>query len=234
MAEEHGISPALNAFVREAPIERRAIVAFLRRAADSLPPGARVLDAGAGEAPYRELFSRQEYVTCDWSQSPHAGARSADIIAPLDRLPQELEVFDAVVSTQVLEHVAAPRAVLGELNRVLVPGGWLWLTVPFVGELHEEPFDYYRYTPYALSHLLEEAGFGEVDVQPIGGYFSALGQLARNCGPAIGVGATRFHIGGRAVAALGRLAGRFLPALDRMDRRRALPVGWCCTARRLS
>ena len=232
MPEPQGLSPALHAFVAEAPIERRAILDFLTRAAASLPPGARVLDAGAGEAPYRELFSMHEYVTCDWTNSPHPGARRVDIVAPLDRLPVDDKCFDAVVSTQVLEHVASPAAVLRELKRVLVPGGRLWLTVPFVGELHEEPFDYYRYTPYALRHLLEGASFSGIEVQPIGGYFSALGQLARNCGPAIGVGEERADALRRAVAAVGRLVGRLLPALDRLDRRHRLPVGWCCTARR--
>jgi SAM-dependent methyltransferase len=224
-------SAALRAFVAEAPLERAAILAFVAEAAAALPRGSRVLDAGAGDAPYRELFGGHDYVTADWSNSPHAGGRDADVVAPLDALPLRDASFDAVVCTQVLEHVPRPATVLAELGRVLRPGGRLWLTVPFVGELHEEPFDFYRYTPYALRELLAEAGFRGTDVRPLGGYFTALAQLSRNCGPAIGA-AGQGDLARRAVAAAGRLAARALPALDRLDRRRALPVGWACTAAR--
>ena len=154
----------------------------MREAAAAAPAGARVLDAGAGDAPYRELFAHTDYKTTDWTESPHPGARSADIIASLDALPVEDASFDVVLCTQVLEHVAEPARVLAELRRVLRDGGELWLTVPFVGELHEEPHDHYRYTSYGLQGLCERAGFGEVRTWPLGGYFTAMAQLARNMG----------------------------------------------------
>jgi SAM-dependent methyltransferase len=232
VVDDAELSPELHAFVAEAPLERRAILAFMTRAAASTAPGAGVLDAGAGQAPYRELFSHTRYVTCDWEHSPHPGGRRADVLAPLDRLPLDSGSFDAVLSTQVLEHVADPSAVLAELARVLVAGGRLWATVPFVGELHEEPFDFYRYTSYGLSRLLGEAGFEEIVVEPVGGYFSTLAQLSRNCGLIIGAGSERRDIARRAVAVAGRAAARLLPKLDRLDRRRALPLGWTATARR--
>jgi SAM-dependent methyltransferase len=227
------LSPALRAFVAEAPLERRVILAFMTRAAAATAPGAGVLDAGAGQAPYRELFAHTRYVTCDWEHSPHPGGRRADVVAPLDELPLDSGSFDAVLNTQVLEHVDDPSAALAELARVLVTGGRLWLTVPFVGELHEEPFDFYRYTSYGLSRLLGEAGFEEIVVEPVGGYFSTLAQLSRNCGLIIGAGTER-DIARRAVATAGRVVARVLPILDRLDRRRALPLGWTATARRSS
>ncbi|MEA2363954.1 MAG: hypothetical protein QOD71_3099 [Thermoleophilaceae bacterium] len=233
MADGIELSPALDAFVAEAPLERRAILAFMTRAAATTAPGAGVLDAGAGQAPYRELFSHTRYVTCDWEHSPHAGGRSADVVAPLDQLPLDSGSFDTVLNTQVLEHVADPSAVLAELSRVLVTDGRLWLTVPFVGELHEEPFDFYRYTSHGLRRLLGEAGFEDIEVEPVGGYFSTLAQLSRNCGLIIGAGTQRGDVGRRAVAAAGRAAARVLPALDRLDRRRALPLGWTVSARRV-
>jgi SAM-dependent methyltransferase len=217
--------------VAEAPLQRRAILAFLRHAAAQVRPGSRVLDAGAGEAPYRELFSHADYVTSDWAHSPHPGGREADVVAPLDRLPLDDASFDAVVSTEVLEHVSRPGVVLRELHRVLVPGGRLWVTVPFVGALHEEPYDFYRYTRFGLESLLSDAGFAGIAVEPMGGYFTAMAQLSTNCGLAIGVGDDAGPTL-RAVAAAGRLAGRLLPALDRLDRRRALPLGWLCVATR--
>ena len=95
----------------------------------------------------------------DWGNSPHAQASESDIVASLDALPVNPASFDAVLCTEVLEHLRHPDAVLAELARVLVPGGRLCLTVPFVWPLHEEPFDFFRYTPFALSEMLQEHGF---------------------------------------------------------------------------
>ena len=55
-AVRRGLSSSLLAFVNESPLERESVLAAVRRFADGLPPGARVLDIGAGDAPYRELF----------------------------------------------------------------------------------------------------------------------------------------------------------------------------------
>jgi len=223
-------SPQLQAFLAEAPLERGLILSVVREAAAAAARGARVLDAGAGEAPYRELFDHADYVTTDWTKSVHPGARAADIIASLDALPVPDASFDVVVCTQVLEHVPEPERVLAELRRVTRDGGQLWITVPFVGELHEEPHDHYRYTSHGLRGLCERAGFGEVRTWPLGGYFTAMAQLARNCGPATGVGTGSGELGRRVLAAAFRGVAHVLPRLDRLDRRRALPVGFACRA----
>jgi hypothetical protein len=61
---------------------------------------------------------------------------------------------------------------------VLSSGGRLCLTVPFVWPLHEEPYDFFRYTPFALRDLLEAQGFGDITVEPTSGYLSTLAQVA--------------------------------------------------------
>jgi SAM-dependent methyltransferase len=224
-------SPRLAEFVAASPFDRRAILAFMSRAAASLPPGARVLDAGAGDAPYRELFAHCEYRTSDWSNSVHEGGRTADVVASLDALPLPDGELDAVLNTQVLEHVADPQAVLNELARVLAPGGELWLTVPLVNELHEEPHDYFRYTPYGLTTLFERAGLDVVSIEPLTGFYSTLAMLLRNSGLITGVG-ERGDVGRRLLAAASRWIANLLPRLDRLDRRRALPIAYGCRARR--
>jgi SAM-dependent methyltransferase len=224
-------SDRLAAHVAAAPLERRAILRFVERAAQAATPGSKVLDAGAGDAPYRELFGHTEHVTSDWQASPHAGARQADVIASLDRLPVEDEAFDHVLCTQVLEHVPNPPAVLDELARVLAPGGRLWLTAPFVGELHEEPHDYFRYTSHGLRRLVEAAGMDVLEVEPLTGYFTTLAHTARNCGLATGVTADA-RLRRRALAALFRAVAAVLPRLDALDTRRALPLGWGLVAQR--
>ena len=64
-----------------------------------------------------------------------------------------------MLCNQVLEHVFNPQEFLGELGRVLARGGRLLLTVPFVWDEHEQPFDYARYSSFGLKALLEQHGF---------------------------------------------------------------------------
>src|SRR5947199_10144474 len=78
----HAMS-SLEAHVAEVPLFRRNIAAIVRRFATHTPTMADVLDAGAGNAPYRELFDHCRYTTADWPYSQHAGAREADIVADL-------------------------------------------------------------------------------------------------------------------------------------------------------
>src|SRR4051794_9854427 len=150
-----GASPRLQAFLRESPLNRPKIAGFVARAAASVPAGSKVLDAGAGAAPYRELFEGRIYTTTDWANTPHPEGLQADVIAPIDDLPFEDAAFDCVVCTEVIEHVADPVAALAELRRVLAPGGSAWVTAPFVWEFHEEPYDFFRYTRHGLRAVLD-------------------------------------------------------------------------------
>src|SRR4051794_23531354 len=100
-ADPRGISEALQTFTAEMPWERESILDFVREVAARVSAGARVLDVGAGDAPYRELFVHTDYATTDWAGSEHEGAASADIVASADALPVEAASFDVVLCTQV-------------------------------------------------------------------------------------------------------------------------------------
>lgn len=150
----------------------------------------------------------------------------------LEAIPVADGSFDAALSTQVLEHVPDPARVLCELYRVLSPGSSLCLTAPLVWQLHEEPYDFYRYTSYGLRALLERAGFQVAAVEARSGYFATLATLARNCRSAIGVGSDGHDLKRRAIAALLELAAGPLARLDDLDARRALPLGYVCWATR--
>jgi SAM-dependent methyltransferase len=226
----------LRAFVRESPIHRASLAAAVGDAAAGLPAGARVLDAGAGSAPYRALFAHCEYRTQDWPSSVHDGARRSDIVADLHDLPIEDASFDFVLCTEVLEHVAEPARVLDELYRVLAPGGGLLLTVPFVVELHEEPYDHWRFTSHGLVRLLGDAGFAAIAVEPLSGWFTTLAQVLRNGGmamrPSDRAARRSTRLAGLTTQALSVVLARFAGRLDSLDERRALPVGWACRATR--
>lgn len=227
-----GLSEALRKFTGAFPHERGPILDFVMEVAGTTHPGARVLDLGAGGAPYRELFRHTRYLTNDWRESPHAGGPCADIVASAESLPVPDASFDLVFATQVLEHVPDPCAVVDECFRVLAPQGRVALTAPLFWELHEVPHDYYRYTDAGLRHMLARAGFLELQVVPRGDGFTSLAQLMMNLSWAMGDaqdGLTANRAEARDL--LQRLAVE-IAALAPLDVQRIMPLGYTATARK--
>jgi SAM-dependent methyltransferase len=145
---------------------------FVARAAQGLPAGARLLDAGAGEGRFRSHFARQRYVGVDLAIGQVGWDYGGlDAVTDLLRLPFADASFDAVVCTQTLEHVTEPAQVVGEMARVLRPGGRLYLSAPQSWHQHQKPHDYFRYTSFGLRYLLGQAGLRVESMQPMGGYF---------------------------------------------------------------
>lgn len=142
----------------------------------------RMLDVGCGDKPYQAMFSSHvtEHVGVDYEDtfkgSKYAEASRADFIYSGDRLPFDDCEFDTVLSTQVLEHTPRPWALFGEMARVLKPGGTLIVTIPFSYRVHSEPFDFYRFTRYALQTLSEENGLSVTSIEPRGGFWAVIGQ----------------------------------------------------------
>jgi SAM-dependent methyltransferase len=139
--------------------------------AGRLPAGALVLDAGAGEQPYRHHFLHCRYEAADFEAVKKRYATST-YVCDLARIPVEDGRFDAVVFSQVMEHLPDPLAVLKELHRVLKPGGVLFYSGPLWFEEHEKPYDFYRYTSFALRHLFEASAFQIEDLRWLEGYLA--------------------------------------------------------------
>jgi SAM-dependent methyltransferase len=152
---------------------------FLARAGATVQPGQLVLDAGSGRAPYRDLFAHARYETADFVAVKGKKYVEQDYVCDLAAIPVEDARFDHVLLTQVLEHIPEPATVLGELHRVLKPGGTLWLTAPLFYAEHEKPYDYFRYTQFGLRHLLEGVGFAVQEIDWMEGYLGTLSYQAR-------------------------------------------------------
>jgi SAM-dependent methyltransferase len=119
----------------------------------------KMLDVGCGSKPYRALFAVDDYVGLE-IDTPQTRARGiADVWYDGKKFPFGDESFDSVLCNQVLEHIFTPDEFLREIHRVLKPGGHLLLTVPFVWDEHEQPYDYARYSSFGLRALLEKNNF---------------------------------------------------------------------------
>lgn len=157
---------------------RRSLHRQIRALAPRLE--GRVLDFGCGRKPYRACFTGATgYVGVDLARSGHDHATSqVDVFYDGKVLPFGDGTFDAVFTSEVLEHVFEPDAALEELGRVLRAGGLLLVTVPFAWNEHEAPFDYGRYTSFGLAHLLGRHGFEVLDQRKSGHFVQVLFQLA--------------------------------------------------------
>jgi SAM-dependent methyltransferase len=157
----------------------RRLPSALRELADdlSLSDGARVLDYGCADMPYRDFFGPGiEYVGADLP-----GNHQAKVILKADgTLPLTDESFDAVLSTQVLEHVQDPRVYLRECRRVLRPGGRLLLSTHGIFPYHPDPVDLWRWTGEGLRREVEGAGLEIVRFEGIIGMAATGLQLVQD------------------------------------------------------
>jgi len=137
-------------------------------------------DIGCGKAPYfgmyRELVTKS--VGVDWGSSLHQSDQ-VDIICDLNKgiaLPDNCA--DTVLCTDVIEHLFDPGKIWGEIARILIPGGKAIIGVPFLYWIHEAPFDYHRYTCFALRRYAENAGLKIEVLEAVGGPLHVMSDLA--------------------------------------------------------
>jgi len=119
--------------------------AFLR--AELRGVSGTILDLGAGLRPFAELLPGHT-IALDHRPRP-----DIDLIGDAHRLPFGDATIDAIICTEVFEHLIAPPSAARELIRVLKPGGRLVLTTRFCFPLHDRPADYWRFTSYTLQRL---------------------------------------------------------------------------------
>lgn len=148
-----------------------------RDMAEVLPScSGRLLDIGCGAKPYRVLATGVgDYVGADIAPGPEVD----HVLVPGQPLPLQDASVDAVLCTQVLEHVRDFDQLWREVLRVLRPGGRLILTIPFMFNEHGSPHDYRRLSRHGL-RAVAERDFDVVEVRVQGGVGSTAVMLALN------------------------------------------------------
>ena len=162
-------------------LERISIVKALKKAQHQVKSGM-ILDVGCGLKPYKSLLnaSGSAYYGTDYPltmKGSYGKSTKADFFSESTLLPFNNNTFDTLLSTQMLEHVSDPKKVIQEMGRVLKPGGIMILSAPMTWPLHEEPYDFFRYTLHGLRHLLQKANFEILDEIPRGNNFTTMAQM---------------------------------------------------------
>lgn len=130
-----------------------------------------LLDIGCGAKPYKSMLEGvcDQHIGLDYPHSLHV-TNDLDILALAQDICLADNSIDTILCTFVLEHLEFPQESINEFYRVVKPGGILILSAPLFWHLHEEPRDFYRYTKYGLTHLLQTAGFRIIDIKPLAGF----------------------------------------------------------------
>jgi SAM-dependent methyltransferase len=168
----------LGIFVNPSYFNRKYVACAVRKYAPQIT--GKMLDYGCGSKPYKSMFTNvTQYVGVDIDENPGHDHKNENIDVFYDgmHLPFADNEFDAVLSSQVLEHVPSIHNSLKEIYRVLKPGGQVLLSLPFVYPEHEVPNDYRRLTVYGIKQVMEECGFEITSVEKLGSTFEVMIQL---------------------------------------------------------
>ena len=154
---------------------------YLRRALSEAREYAHgtLLDVGCGLRPYQRIFEGivDNYIGLDFPVTPDQAR--PNVVGDALNMPVGSSKIDTILAIELLEHVDNPDIFFEECARVLRASGCLILSAPFLEPLHEQPRDYYRFTPYGLTALLLRHGFSKCKLWPRGGWWSVvLGSFA--------------------------------------------------------
>ncbi len=164
---------------------------WIEQTLKKIPSGNRILDAGAGEQPYKKFCSHLKYISQDFAQYKPAEIKNGlqkqnwdygklDIVSDVTRIPEPDSSFDAILCTEVIEHIINPSDAIKEFSRLLKKNGQLILTAPFCSMTHFAPHYYYNgFSRYFYEMELKKNNFELIEMTQNGNYFEYLAQEIR-------------------------------------------------------
>jgi len=138
---------------------RRGLYKSIKTIAKEL--SGKILDFGCGSKPYENLFiNATEYIGVDLEVTGHDHEFSkVDTYYDGKTIPYPNEYFDSVFTSEVFEHVDNIDQIIPEIHRVMKQNGKILITVPFVWNEHESPFDFRRFSRFGIESILNKNSF---------------------------------------------------------------------------
>jgi SAM-dependent methyltransferase len=166
------------------PLLRREIESCIQRFATPARGAAKAVDIGCGGQPFRALLEQVGYSYCGIDVNPDGGP-DVDVVCAADEpIPDELRrrgPFDFLLCTEVVEHVADWHSAFANFSELLAPDGRALLTAPFIYQLHEEPYDFFRPTLHAINYYARRVGLRPLCSQAAGDVWDVLGTMLGTC-----------------------------------------------------
>jgi len=170
---------------------------WIIRKLKEMPAGLKLLDAGAGECIYKPYTEHLEYISQDFGQYTGTGDvglqtgrwdnSKLDIVSDITAIPLPDHAVDAVMCTEVFEHIPNPISAIREFKRLVKPGGYLLITAPFCSMTHFAPYYFYNgFSRYFYEKHLSENDFEIAEMEFNGNYFEYIGQELHRIGHVAG------------------------------------------------
>lgn len=158
---------------------------WLQQTLQQIPSGTTILDAGAGECQFKKFCTHLNYISQDFGAYNGSGdvglqtgtwdVSTIDIISDITQIPLENNSMGAILCTEVFEHIPDVLSALKEFQRLVRPGGYLVITVPFNSYTHFAPFHFATgFNRFFFEKHLPDLGFEIKDLQFNGNYFECL------------------------------------------------------------
>jgi ubiquinone/menaquinone biosynthesis C-methylase UbiE len=164
---------------------------WVRSTLRKIPRGWKILDAGAGEQQYKKYCKHLKYFSQDIGQYNGIGDKRGlqtkkwnfgklDYVSDITNIPVKDGTFDAILCTEVFEHIVDPIKAIKEFSRITKKGGCLILSAPFCSLTHFAPYHYHTgFNKYFYEKALSENGFKIVKIDSNGNYFEYIAQELR-------------------------------------------------------
>lgn len=167
-----------------------ARVQWIEKALKKIPEGLTLLDAGAGESQFKKFCGHLKYLSQDFGQYDGTGDKGLqtgtwdtsklDIVSDITSIPLPDQSIDALMCTEVLEHIPDPADAIKEFGRLIKPGGYLIITAPFASLTHFAPYHFASgLSRFFYEKYLPENGFEIEDIQFNGNFFEYIAQENR-------------------------------------------------------
>lgn len=159
---------------------------WIHKKLSKLKNGSRLLDAGAGELQYKKFCKHLKYISQDFCEYDGRGDSKGlqtgkwniskiDIVSDITNIPEPDNSYDAILCSEVFQHIPDPEKAIREFSRLLKKGGLLILTTPVSSFTHFAPYYFYNgFSRYYFEKYLPEYGFNIKELLYNGNYFEYL------------------------------------------------------------